>query len=222
MLLLAIAAAPVLYLIFLFYHKDKFDKEPLRMLLFAFLGGCISIFPAILFEGLWQHYGFTQEGSNLYLAFYAYIVVGFSEEISKFFFVRRIMKKSYVDEPYDGILYSVMVSLGFAFIENIFYVFEHGSGVGIMRAFTAVPAHTTFAAVMGYFLAKAKFNGNHTFNTWLGIGGAVVLHGSYDYFLFINNIPLIQLGAIVSLILGVWLTRKAIKIHNDSSPFRNL
>ncbi len=222
MTLLAIAAAPVIYLLFWFYHKDKFDKEPLRILFWAFLGGCISIFPAILFEGLWEHYGYTQQGSNLYLAFYAYIVVGLSEEISKFFFIRRIMKKSYVNEPYDGILYSVIVSLGFAFIENIFYVYESGSSVGIMRAFTAVPAHATFAAMMGYFLAKAKFNGNYMLNTLMGIVGAVALHGSYDYFLFINNVPLIKFGAILSLILGVWLTRKAIKIHNDSSPFRNI
>ncbi len=90
-----------------------------------------------------------------------------------------------------------------------------------MMAFTAVPAHATFAAVMGYFLAKAKFNGYYMFNTLLGIGGAVILHGSYDYFLFINNVPLIQLGAVASLIIGIWLTRKAIRIHNDSSPFRN-
>ncbi len=222
MLLLAIAAAPVIFLLFWFYLKDKFNKEPLRMLFFAFLGGCVSIFPAILFEGLWQHYGFNQNGDNLYLAFYAFIVVGFSEEISKYFFVRRIMKKSYVDEPYDGILYSVMVSLGFAFIENIFYVYENGTSVGIMRAFTAVPAHATFAVVMGYFLSKAKFNGNYFFNTLLGIGGAVILHGSYDYFLFIKNIPLIQLGAIVSLIIGIWLSRIAIRIHNESSPFRTI
>ncbi|MFM9943872.1 MAG: PrsW family intramembrane metalloprotease [Bacteroidia bacterium] len=219
MLFLAIASAPVIFIFLWFYHKDKYDKEPKRMLFYAFLGGCISILPAILFESLWQMKGFSQQGSNLYLAFYAYIVIGFSEEISKYIFVRRIMNKPYVDEPYDGILYSVMVSLGFAFVENIFYVYQHGLGVGIMRAFTAVPAHATFGAVMGYFLSNAKFNGKYTFNVLLGIGGAVILHGSYDYFLFIKNIPLIQLGAIVSLIIGVWITRKAIKIHNENSPY---
>jgi RsiW-degrading membrane proteinase PrsW (M82 family) len=219
MLLLAIATAPILYLVFWFYHKDKFDKEPLRMLFFAFLGGCFSIIPALILEGLWLNQGFNQHGSNFYLAFYAYIVVGLSEEISKYVFVRRIISKPYVDEPYDGILYSVMVSLGFAFIENLFYVYQNGFGVGLMRAFTAVPAHATFAAVMGFFLSKAKFNGNYTFNTLMGIGGAVILHGSYDYFLFIHNIPLIQIGAIFSLIIGISLTRKAIKIHNENSPF---
>jgi RsiW-degrading membrane proteinase PrsW (M82 family) len=165
MLLLGIAAAPVVLMLLWFYHKDKFQKEPLRMLFYAFLAGCVSIFPAIIIEFTWQNQGFTQVGDNYYLAFYAFVVVAFSEEISKFVFLRRILNKPYVDEPYDGILYSVMVSMGFAFVENIFYVFEHGLGVGILRAFTAIPAHATFAAVMGYFLGKAKFNGNFIGNT---------------------------------------------------------
>jgi RsiW-degrading membrane proteinase PrsW (M82 family) len=222
MLLLGIAAAPVVLMLLWFYHKDKFQKEPLRMLFYAFLAGCVSIFPAIIIEFTWQNQGFTQVGDNYYLAFYAFVVVAFSEEISKFVFLRRILNKPYVDEPYDGILYSVMVSMGFAFVENIFYVFEHGLGVGILRAFTAIPAHATFAAVMGYFLGKAKFNGNFIGNTILGILGAVLLHGFYDYFLFIENIPLIQLGALVSLVVGVILTRSAIRIHNENSPFRTI
>ena len=222
MLLLGIAAAPVVLMLLWFYHKDKFQKEPLRMLFYAFLAGCVSIFPAIIIEFTWQNQGYTQVGDNYYLAFYAFVVVAFSEEISKFVFLRRILNKPYVDEPYDGILYSVMVSMGFAFVENIFYVFEHGLGVGIMRAFTAIPAHATFAAVMGYFLGKAKFNGNFIGNTIFGILGAVLLHGFYDYFLFINNIPLIQLGALLSLIIGIVLTRSAIRIHNENSPFRTI
>lgn len=216
---LAIAAAPVVFILFWFYHKDKFQKEPLKMLLYAFIAGCLSIIPAIILETLWDNWKLDSRG-NIILAVYAYIVVGFSEEISKYYFLKDIIKKPYVDEPYDGILYSVTVSLGFAFVENIFYVFEHGNGVGILRAFTAVPAHSTFAAVMGYYLSKAKFEGNVFANTMKAIAGAVILHGSYDYFLFINNIPLIQIGAFVSLFIGVLITRYAIKIHNNSSPFK--
>jgi hypothetical protein len=73
---------------------------------------------------------------------------------------------------------------------------------------------------MGFYLSKAKFTGNYAFNTLLGLGGAIVLHGSYDYFLFIKNVPLIQIGALVSLAIGVKLTRIAIRIHNENSPFR--
>lgn len=221
MIPLAIAAAPVIFILFWFYHKDKFQKEPLKMLFFAFFAGCLSILPAIILETLWAKWNLDQKGIFA-LAIYSYIVIGFSEEISKFYFVRKIMSKSYVDEPYDGILYSVTVSLGFAFVENIFYVFEHGTGVGILRAFTAVPAHSTFAAVMGYYMSKAKFEGNVFSNNMKAIFGAVLLHGSYDYFLFIDNMPLIKIGALVSLILGIIITRYAIKIHNNSSPFKSV
>ncbi|NUM31545.1 MAG: PrsW family intramembrane metalloprotease [Bacteroidetes bacterium] len=218
---LAIAAAPVVFILFWFYHKDKFQKEPLKMLLYAFIAGCFSIIPAIVLETLWDSWKLDSR-SNISMAFYAFIVVGFSEEISKYYFVRGIIIKSYVDEPYDGILYSVTVSLGFAFVENIFYVFESGNHVGILRAFTAVPAHSTFAAVMGYYLSKAKFEGNVFANTVKAIFGAVILHGAYDYFLFIKNFPLIKIGAFVSLLIGVLITRYAIKIHNNNSPFKHL
>ena len=219
MLPLAIASAPVIFLLIWFYNKDRFEKEPMRMLFFAFIAGAISIIPALIFEVAWQLKGFTQTGN---LVFYAYVVIGFSEEISKYLFIRRIIKRPYVNEPYDAILYSVIVSLGFAFVENIFYVLESGSAVGILRAFTAVPAHATFAAVMGYFLGRAKFYGNYFTNTLMAIGSATILHGSYDYFLFLENMPLIKTGALVSLVIGIWITRKVIRIHNENSPFRNL
>jgi len=219
MVLLAIAAAPVIYLLFWFYFKDKFDKEPLSMLFLAFLGGCISIIPAIIIGGAWQYFGFTDEGNNVYLAFYAFIVVALTEEMSKYLFLRRIISKPYVNEPYDGILYSVMVSMGFAFVENLFYVFELGFGAGILRAFTAVPAHAIFGAIMGFFLGKAKFGKNPALNTTFALLAAIIMHGFYDYFLFIKNIPLIQLGAFCSLFIGIWLTRKAVKIHNNNSPY---
>jgi len=219
-MLFAIAAAPVILIAFWFYYKDKFEKEPLRLLLYAFLAGCISVFPVILIEGGYKKMGFEPNGDEYFLVFYAYIVIAFTEEICKYFFVRRIMNKSYVNEPYDGILYSVMVSLGFAFVENLFYVYQSGLNVGILRAFTAVPAHATFGAIMGYYLGKGKFNGYYGWNTILGIAGAVLFHGSYDYFLFLDNMPLIQLGAFVSLLVGIRLTRSAIYKHNTNSPFR--
>lgn len=221
MILLAIAAAPVLVLLFWFYHKDKYDKEPLRMLFLAFLGGCLSIVPTVLIGSWWQHMGFETGGSNTYLVFYAFVVVALTEETCKFLFVRRIVSKPYVDEPYDAIIYSVMVAMGFAFVENLLYVYQEGAGVGVLRAFTAVPAHATFGTIMGYFMGKAKFNGNYGINMLAGLAGAVVLHGFYDLFLFLNNIPLIQLGAFISLAIGIRLSKAAIRIHNEQSPFNN-
>lgn len=192
------------------------------MLIWAFLAGCISIVPVFIIGSWWEGNGFKQEGDNFYLAFYSFVVIALTEEFCKFIFVKRILRKSYVDEPYDAILYSVVVSMGFAFVENLLYVSGGGIGVGILRAFTAVPAHATFGAIMGFFLGNAKFKNRKTLNTLLALAGAVIMHGFYDYFLFIKNIPLIQLGALVSLITGVLITMRAIRIHNHQSPYKIL
>jgi RsiW-degrading membrane proteinase PrsW (M82 family) len=113
-----------------------------------------------------------------------------------------------------------MVSMGFAALENILYVFQHGVATGITRAFTAVPAHATFAILMGYFMGKAKFSKNKTELNLLGLLVATIFHGAYDFFLFINFIPGIATGAFVSLIIGIVLSKKAIKKHQQSSQFK--
>lgn len=88
----------------------------------------------------------------------AFFVVALIEEFSKYIFVRFYSQpKKYFNEPFDGIVYAVMVSMGFAAIENIAYVSQGGMGTAIVRAFTAVPAHATFAVLMGYFMGLAKF-----------------------------------------------------------------
>ncbi len=86
------------------------------------------------------------------------------------------------NEPFDGIVYAVMVSMGFATLENILYVFHSGFTTGVIRMFTAVPAHATFGALMGYFLGKAKFSYNRKlFFTLMALLTATAFHGSYDY-----------------------------------------
>jgi RsiW-degrading membrane proteinase PrsW (M82 family) len=113
-----------------------------------------------------------------------------------------------------------MVGMGFATLENILYVFQYGAPTGFARMFTAVPAHATFAVLMGYFLGKAKFTHRKGFYySFIALLTATAFHGSYDYFWFISYIPSIWVGAILSLVAALVLSRKAIRIHQDSSPF---
>jgi RsiW-degrading membrane proteinase PrsW (M82 family) len=86
--------------------------------------------------------------------------------------------------------------------------------------FTAVPAHSTFGILMGYFLGKAKFDHkNEGLLAFVALLIATAFHGAYDYFWFISYIPGIWLGAILSLVVGVWLSKKAIRWHQQISPF---
>jgi RsiW-degrading membrane proteinase PrsW (M82 family) len=113
-----------------------------------------------------------------------------------------------------------MVSMGFACIENILYVFQQGYVTGILRIFTAIPAHATFAVIMGYFLGRAKFTkSNNIVFSIIALAAATIFHGLYDYFWFIAYIPGLWMGGIFSLLTGFILSKKAIQLHQQASPF---
>ncbi len=220
--LLALAIAPGLAISIYIYWKDKFEKEPKLLMIRAFLLGVLSIVPAVIIEKAWQYAGFGMEGSLLKTAFYAFIVVGFTEEWCKYAFLRRFLyPKDAFNEPYDGITYSVMISMGFATLENILYVAEGGLSVAVVRMVMAVPGHAVNAVVMGYFTGLAKFKGNRFGYLMLGLISATLLHGAYDFFLMQDEFPQLSLiGAIVALIIGIRYSRLAIKLHRENSPFK--
>jgi protease PrsW len=215
LLLLALAIAPGLAICIYVFGKDKFEKEPLHLLVKCFFLGILSAVPAIILSKTGE--AFLKE--SLFLN--VFIGVALSEEFSKFLFLRfYAFPKNAFNEPYDGIIYSVMISMGFATIENILYTFEGGISVGVLRMFTAVPGHATFAILMGYFVGLAKFNKEKKlFYLLAGLFSAAALHGLYDYCLFQQDYPLMTFGALISLILGIYLSRKAMQLHAHQSPF---
>lgn len=218
-----IAIAPVLLIILYIYFKDKYEKEPKRLLLYCFLlGAFLSVLITLLLYSVFNIFlPLTDEFSIWQQFVKAFLVVGFIEEFSKYIIVRYYAQpKKDFNEPFDGIVYAVMVSMGFAALENIMYVAQGGTETAIVRAFTAVPAHATFAILMGYFMGKAKFSTKRKQMNLMGLGLAALFHGAYDFFLFIGFIPGISIGAFVSLAIGLVLSRKAIKKHQLVSHFK--
>jgi len=139
--------APVIVVIFYVYIKDKFEKEPKKLLLYNFLfGAIVSVFISSVLYVLYNNYLPQSDDFSVLQQFIkAFFVVALIEEFSKYVIVRYYAQpKKDFNEPFDGIIYAVMVSMGFAVVENIFYVFEGGIQVAILRAFTAIPAHATF------------------------------------------------------------------------------
>jgi len=212
--LLALAVAPGIAICLFIYYKDKYNKEPLWMLIMAFLLGVLSIIPAVIIQ---MAYGTDlaqiQYEGTASIAFFAYCIVALSEEGSKFLVLRLfIYPRKHFDDPFDGIVYAVMVGMGFATIENIGYVYQHGYATGILRMFLAVPSHATFAVLMGYFTGFAKFQDkNKMVNFLMAILLPALFHGTYDFFIFLGTESLLALGAVVSLIIALYLSFKAIK-----------
>lgn len=219
--LLSLAVAPGIAIGIYIYLKDKHEREPISLLLMSFFYGALSTVITLLIS-----YPLTStvaiDPNSLSDQFLnAFFLVALVEEFSKFLFVRYVLypNKNF-NEPFDGIVYALMVSLGFATLENVLYTFKFGVETGIVRMFTAVPAHASFGILMGYFLGKAKFtHRKEIYYAFVALFVATLFHGAYDYFWFIAYVPGIWIGAIVSLVVGVVLSRKAIRLHQNISPF---
>jgi protease PrsW len=223
--LLGIALAPGVAIALYIYLKDKHEREPLSLLMTCFFYGVLSTLLTLFISMPLSYLIVLKEDDVVDQFFEAVFKVALVEEFSKFVFVRFILfpNKNF-NEPFDGIVYSVMVSMGFATLENIMYVYSFGFETGILRMFTAVPAHATFAVLMGYFIGKAKFTHSQGFYySVIALLAATVFHGAYDYFWFIAEIKNIWTGiwifALVSLVVGLILSRNAIRLHQQASPF---
>jgi protease PrsW len=221
MTLVALAIAPGLAICIYIFLKDIYNKEPLRILLASFLLGILTVIPPFFIERAAQPYF---GNGILPTALFAYGIVALSEELSKFIVLRfYCFNQNSFDEPLDGIVYSVMVSMGFATIENIGYVLQTGYQTAFIRMFLSVPAHATFAIVMGYFTGKAKFDPANRFRYLAtGLLLAVFFHGTFDFFLFLQKSPdvapyvsdgLLFIGALVSFYFAIKLSRKHIRLH---------
>ncbi|MBO5471366.1 MAG: PrsW family intramembrane metalloprotease [Bacteroidales bacterium] len=207
-IILLIALLPVVILVYYIYHKDKKSPEPTGQLVKAFLFGilsvpvsfCLSIPFGII--GLYPIEATSILGS-ISTAFFGAAI---PEEIAKFFMLWLLLRKNpYFDEKMDGIVYAVCVSLGFAALENIMYLFSNEEAylsVGIARAIFAVPGHFCFGILMGYYYSLAKFYPKTPKkNKALILVAPIIVHGLYDSILFIINVT----PAISSVLFIVFL-----------------
>ena len=186
---LTAAVLPAIILGVYVYRKDKRDQEPVALLAACLLMGVCAAFASIALEAL----GMTalsvyqiDQTTPLGIMALAFGVVAVVEEGTKLFFLYlKTWKNPAFDYKFDGIIYAVFVSLGFAAFENIKYVFSYGLAVALPRAVLAIPGHMTFAVVMGVFYGRVKYLENHGqpgkwLHIFLGWFFAVLLHGFYD------------------------------------------
>lgn len=228
--LFALALAPGITIVFFIIAKDKYNKEPIRVLLYAFLLGILSTIPAILIQLFLKGALHVSVGSTsvLYYVLYAFGAVGLSEEFSKYCMLRYYAypHKAF-DEPLDGIIYGVLVSMGFATLENINYVMTYGFGTGIVRMFLSVPAHACFGIIMGYYIGLAKFDRAGASRLMhKGLLLAVLFHGGFDFFLFLQqsepvtrivSTGMLTLGSFTCFYIAVRVSWRALHLHQELS-----
>ncbi len=179
------AVVPSLYLVGYFYHQDRRRPEPKGLLLAAFALGFAATIPAGLLEAVFSRLADVSVASPLFRkAIEAYLVVALPEEGPKLVVVMWCCyQRRAFDEVMDGIVYTVVASLGFACLENIIFVVDAGMKVALARAFTAVPMHAIASAAMGYHLGLSHFAATRRLRRLhiaKGLLAAVAYHGTYD------------------------------------------
>ncbi|MFP6855158.1 MAG: PrsW family glutamic-type intramembrane protease [Opitutales bacterium] len=222
LVLLAVAIAPGLAIAIYIYWRDEHEKEPIGLLVKCFALGALMVFPAIFIEGF-AIYLFDFDNSLPQAFLKAFLCIGLTEEALKYLILTKYAySKPAFNEPFDGIVYSVIIGLGFATMENIFYVYEYGAKVGFIRMFTAVPMHAAFGVLMGYYVGLAKFQTSSLrVNSKIkGLCFAILFHGAYDFFLIQDDVPFLVLLNVVVIFYAIRLSRKAIQAHLNVSPFK--
>lgn len=189
------AILPIAILVFYIYHKDKSSPEPTGQLIKASFLGILSVPLSLCISiplGLLGVY--PAEATNILGSIStAFLGAAIPEETAKFIMLWLLLRKNpYFDEKMDGIVYAVCVSLGFAALENIMYLYSNADSylsVGIARAIFSVPGHFCFGILMGYYYSLAKFYPKTPKKNKVFILAApIIVHGLYDSILFIINV----------------------------------
>lgn len=220
---LFLAVLPGLAIAWFIYRLDKYEREKPGPLAFAFVMGMLITIPIMEAQKWFYHMGWEQASSLFPALFVSFILVSLTEETIKFFALLLLTgRKRFFNEPLDGIVYAVMISMGFATLENVYYAMEFGIPTTALRAFTAVPAHAVFATMMGYYVGKAGFAPAQKDRLLLrGWAVAVLVHGIYDFFIIQEIYDALILFAVVTLMISLFFAFRLIREGQEASPFRN-
>ena len=203
--LILAALAPPLILLGIIYRLDQIEREPPGLLWSLFLRGVLAMVPILVLEMLADQFiDFFYWRPMVYLFLAYFVVPGFIEEGIKY----RVLRRRTWNEPnfnyrFDGVVYGVFVSLGFAAVENVMYVLTSGFSTAVVRAIFSIPGHAMFGVVMGAALGQAKWLAAHgqgqqaaafLRRAWLL---PAILHGAYDFLL-------VGFGCFISTLPGWW------------------
>ncbi len=219
--LILAAILPALLLCLLMYFLDKYDREAFVPLVLSFALGMLCALPAVGIQWLAVKAGIEESNHIIFLLINVFIVVALSEEVVKLVVILLYpYRQSFFDEPLDGIVYMMMIGMGFAMVENLIYAQKFGMETTLVRSFTAVPAHAIFAVILGYFVGLSKFvelDKKRLIGKGLLI--TVLVHGIYDFFLLQEYYDWLMIFGLAVILLGFILSWKLIRVHQKRSPF---
>ncbi|MGG1573801.1 glutamic-type intramembrane protease PrsW [Fictibacillus sp. NRS-1165] len=208
--IISAGVAPAVALLAFFYLKDKYETEPVSMVIRLYIFGALLVFPIMVIQ-----FGFKEEimVSSFTEGFFLSAVL---EEFLKWFLVFYCAyQHAEFNEPYDGIVYAVALSLGFASMENILYLYVHGLTEAFGRALMPVSSHALFGVISGYYFGKAKFSSGKKRKMFLTLSLLIpfVLHAIYNWILLVFEKDFL-IAMLPFMLFLWWLGLKKVKLAN--------
>ena len=227
MLLPVLAVLPSIVLIVYAYRKDTIEKEPVSLLAQLFGLGALTIISAIIFGAAFEVVAeeLIERDTLAWLIVDNFLMTALVEEGGKYFVLKkRTWRSPEFDYVFDGIVYAVMVSLGFATLENILYLLDADLETAIMRAILSVPGHAIDGIYMGSFYGlakrfdaagdKRKCRANLRRALWV----PVLIHGFYDFCLSTEDAFFICVFFVFEIVITVLAFRRVRKFSREDAP----
>lgn len=227
-ILVAAAVLPAAVLLYKVYTLDTIEKEPWPLLRKLLLWGAISCIPAAVVELLLTVLLSTiaERGTLLYSFLMGFVVAALSEECFKFIFLYKIAFRSpEFNYRFDGVVYAVFVSLGFAVLENILYVIQGGFSVAVTRALLSLPLHATCGIYMGIAFGHQKVLSVYRPASFGRLAAACIplpllIHGFYDFCAFSSDtypaFLYIFIAFVIAVFIFTWVRLK--RASQEDSP----
>ena len=209
---------PLIAVLIYMYLRYKFSQWSFSLLLKAFLWGMASII-LVLFVQVAASYLELDKLTNIRrVLFYALVIMAFFSELGKYIFLRGfVYPKKEFKTPVDGIIFAVMISMGFATMNNILYFINIPDlTVNIPNALTAGPANVIFGVMMGFFIGLGKLRKMRFIDSMTGLAAAVFFHALYSFCLLTKDYRLLWAFFIGAAIISISLCLAGLRIHEDA------
>ena len=206
---LLLTIVPSILILIFFIFSDKF-REPKKIIIITFLFGVLITIPAgYLNDFILETFETDSKVNNALLS--GFFAGGLVEETLKFLVLYfYILKEKAFDEPMDGIVYGIVVSLGFATLENYDYVYRLAEyyelqpiEVAYVRSYTAIPLHALCGVIMGFYFGMYAFVSGGK-NLSLALIVPYIVHGSYNFLVSFPNYYFLCV-LIIALIFSIFL-----------------
>lgn len=219
--LVVVAIAPIVFLAWFVYTRDRYEPEPRKLILKTFFVGAVMVVP-VAFTEIVGRLILPLSDNLLTIFLHFLLVIALVEESSKYVAVRvSAYGAREFNESMDGLVYGAIAGLGFAAPENVVYVLSRGLATGIIRAVLSVPGHALWGAIIGYYLARYKLGIRGSSSSLEGLSYAIILHAVFDFSLVALDPIMGVTIAILDVAFGWVVFFRFTKAALAAGPFRH-